>query len=138
MGWSTVRVPEGLKKEIEKFLESQQAKELGFVSIADFAGSALRDYLEKCKGARPRLEHLNTYENHVKIVDNQRNRIVTVYFKVDGGPWCDLDESDSCIHCEYAWTIPEVAKILHEHGFKSPEDKRAQERLVERMRSRGD
>ncbi|NIO20998.1 MAG: hypothetical protein GTN76_09720 [Candidatus Aenigmarchaeota archaeon] len=74
---------------------------------------------------RPRFEHVNTYDNHVKILDNQMNRIAEVYFKTNDKSWCSLCNSHDCVHIEYAWTLPKIAKILREHGFKSPSEKRS-------------
>lgn len=46
-------------------------------------------------------------------------RIVSVYFKKKGNPWCDYEEKN-CIHVQDAWEMPDVRKILEERGFKPP------------------
>lgn len=71
---------------------------------------------------KPRFEHINMYEDHVKILDRElekSGRIVSVYFRKDG-PFCDYDQTRECIHVDYAWGVPEVAKVLRSKGLKGP------------------
>ena len=45
------------------------------------------------------------YDDHVKIMDRQLGklgRIVSVYFKRDGKPYCDYCEEPDCVHVQYA------------------------------------
>ena len=69
------------------------------------------------------MKHLNMYDDHVKILDNRLGklgRIVSVYFKRDGKPYCDYCQEPDCVHVQYAWEIPEARKVLEGHGLKPP------------------
>lgn len=110
---------------IDKYLQTERAKEKGFTSRSDVAITAIREFLsrEGYYPLRPRFEHLNTYDNNVKLLDNELERVASVYFKIDHETYCDVCEKSDCIHLEVAWTIPEVADVLRKHGFESPEEK---------------
>ena len=76
---------------------------------------------------KPRFEHVNVYNDHVKILDRElekSGRIVSVYFKRDRAPYCDYDQAKQCVHIDYAWEIPEAAMKLREAGFRDPAEKK--------------
>lgn len=45
--WGSVRVPYGLIKEIEKFLESPKSKRMGHVSVAGFVQYLIKRELDR-------------------------------------------------------------------------------------------
>ncbi len=79
--WDTLRVPHGPMEELEKFLDSSVAKKTGFTSKTQATTTAMREFIQKYS---KRFEHVNTYEDRVRILDNnigKRGDIVTVQFK---------------------------------------------------------
>ena len=118
--WDTLRVPHELMEELEKFLESQVAKKTGFTSKTQATTTAMREFIQKYS---KRFEHVNTYEDKVRILDNnigKRGDIVTVHFKGKVA-YCDYCESKDCIHVKYCWEIPQVAEVLKKHGLRFPD-----------------
>ena len=116
--WTSVKIPAGLADSIERFLETAKARELGYISKADVVTAAVRQLLDLYRPLlRPRLEHLNMFEDHVTIKDNEQNRIVDVYFK-GGRVYCSLCDSESCNHTGFALSIPEVLRILEKKGVR--------------------
>ena len=118
--WDTLRVPHDLMEELEKFLESAVAKKTGFTSKTQATTTAMREFIQKYS---KRFEHVNTYEDKVRILDNnigKRGDIVTVQFKGKVA-FCDYCESNNCIHVKYCWEIPQVAEVLKKHGLRFPD-----------------
>jgi len=82
-----------------------------------------REYQEKLQA----FEHFNINEHGVRILDRtladktSEGRIIDVYFKPDK-VWCEYCESAGCQHVKFALGLPEVQKILHEKGWKIPEE----------------
>lgn len=111
---SALRLRRELIETIDKFVNSEAGKNRGYHSRADFIDKAIRQQLE---AEKPKLEHVNTFEDHAKIADYELHRIVSIYFK-DGQAWCDHHESTTCYHIDYALSLPEVKKALKEHGWK--------------------
>jgi DNA-binding MarR family transcriptional regulator len=67
------------------------------------------------------LAQLNVLDDHVAIhevnYDSQgHDRVVFVYIKLNGNGilrlWCEIDNSFSCWHVKYAWTIPDVQAMV--------------------------
>jgi len=106
---------------MERYLETERARERGMRSLSDIAVHAVRRYLESegLYPQRPRFEVLNHYEDNVKLIDNEVNRITAVYFQ-KGRVWCELCDSFECIHIDYTLTLPEVVEALREKGWKLP------------------
>ena len=81
------------------------------------------DYQEFKKNVRNLsvLSHFNVLDDHIAIreynYDKQGNdRIVFVYVKLNGNGimrlWCEVDNSFSCWHVKYAWTLPDVQAMV--------------------------
>ncbi len=119
--WDNVRVPSNMLKVVDIYLESELAKQKGFKSRSDVMAAALRDYLEKdgVYPRKPRMSHFNVYEDNVKVVDNDIRRIATVYFK-SGKVFCDVCESEQCIHIDFAYGLPLVCEALAKNGYRRP------------------
>jgi hypothetical protein len=110
----TVRLRKELVEQIEAFINSKEGRMLGYTSRAKFVADACRRYLAE---VRPPYEHLNTYEDHVKLIDYDLRAIITVYFREGGLVYCDFHESDHCPHIDYALGIPEVQKALRKKNW---------------------
>ena len=104
---------------VAKYLETDLAKQRGLKNKSEVAVEGIKLVLERdgVYTRRSRLEHLNMYEDHVKIIDNEIDRIASVYFQ-KGTAYCDLDESETCIHTDFATSIPDVVKALEAKGLK--------------------
>lgn len=124
---ATVRIPKDLLTAIEKFLETKEAKEMGYIYITDIVTEAVREFL-KTKGyyPLPRFEHFNLDENGVKILDRtdpQRKFYVQIYFKPTG-MYCEYCNTDKCPHIKFALEQPDIQQIIRkkrQEGWKLPE-----------------
>ncbi|NWG09600.1 MAG: hypothetical protein HXX80_04755 [Nitrososphaerales archaeon] len=116
--WNKVNIPQEMLDLVDKYLQTEMAKQKGLKSRSDVAILAFRQFLERegMYASKPRFEHLNTYEDHVKIWDNRLDRVASVYFKEDN-VLCDICESDECVHLGFALSIPEVVNALERHGY---------------------
>lgn len=117
--WDKVNVPSAMIELIERYLETDLAKQRGLKNRSDVATEGVKLVLERdgMYGRRSRLEHLNMYNDHVKVIDNEMDRIASVYFK-ENGVFCDLCEDSVCIHTDFSYSIPEVIKALDARGYK--------------------
>ncbi len=118
--WKTAAVKRGLIDEIERLLKTQTVRNEGITNVSQFVDLALRDKIATVR--KKRFEHVNMYEDHVKILDNnigKDGRIISVYFNNEW-PWCEYCEEDVCVHIQYAWEIPEVRDILKGRNIKPP------------------
>ncbi|MEM0313941.1 MAG: hypothetical protein QXQ41_05275 [Candidatus Bathyarchaeia archaeon] len=121
---ATVRIPKDLLTAIEKFLETKEAKEMGYLYITDIVTEAVREFL-KSKGyyPLPRFEFINHDENGVKILDRQLKRVADVFIKPKG-TWCDLCKETMCVHVMFALSSDELQNYLKEkrkEGWRIPE-----------------
>ena len=113
-----VSIPRSIINEVDKIIREGN---LGYESRAEFMKDGARKLLSLMK-ERPRFQHVNTWDNHVKILDNwleTDGRIIPVYFKIEGAR-CGYCRADHCVHVDFAWSIPDVEKILTEKGVKRP------------------
>ena len=67
------------------------------------------------------LGHLNVLDDHIAIREYNYDkkgddRVVFVYVKLNGNGimrlWCEVDNSFSCWHVKYAWTLPDVQAMV--------------------------
>ena len=122
-GWKTVNIQKGLIEEVRRLLEMKTVENEGLTNVSQFVTAAVREKIKRTE--QKRFDHINTYEDHVKILDNKleaRGRIVSVFFR-DRRAWCDYCEEHMCVHIQYAWEIPEVRKILGENQTGPPPSK---------------
>ena len=122
--WKTVNVKKSLLDEVERVQRTDEAKKAGITNAAQFVDLALREALEKFE--RRRFEHINMYEDHVKILDNKlerAGRIVSVYFR-DAKAWCEYCDEHMCVHIQYAWEIPDVREVLSARKLAPPPSRR--------------
>jgi len=119
--YTTIKLPNDLVTTMDKLIGKH-----GFKSRAEIVKEALRDLLNRYKTPEmelPRFDHFNMGVNGVRITDRQLHRIADVHFKPDG-IYCELDESDTCKHIEFALTVPEIKEIIRnkrKEGWKLPE-----------------
>ena len=67
------------------------------------------------------LSHLNVMDDHVALRESNfdlqgHDRVVFVYVKLNGNGimrlWCEVDNSYTCWHVKYAWTLPDVQAMV--------------------------
>jgi hypothetical protein len=103
------------KPEVQKNLELvNQTK-----TYSGLGAWIIREYL--VDNTSFRLQHLNTKEHHITIIDNKLRTTVDVYPKKPNELWCEYDQSNSCNHVVYALTLTEVRKVLTAKGWKLPD-----------------
>lgn len=122
--YKNVSVKSEFAEEIEKFVDSHP--QLGYRSIAQFMEDASRRRLEELIPESvnpPRFEQINHDNNGVKVHDRQLRKVADIYFRPEG-PWCDLDQKSTCVHIDYALSLPEIRDIVRKHnkaGWKLPD-----------------
>ena len=118
--WETVKIPKSLLEQIEKIINSEYGVKIGLRNKNQFVTDAVKKLVQEYS---ERFNHLNMYDDHVKIIDNKLGklgRIVSVYFKKEGRPWCDYCRESDCIHVQYTWEIADVRKVLEKYRFSPP------------------
>ena len=119
--WNTVRIREEMYREIERVLEREDIKKLGISSISQFVTNALISQLIELR--RGSMIYVNIYDDHVKILDSrleEKGRILAVYFKREGLPYCDYCRATDCVHVQFAWELPKAKVVLEREGLKPP------------------
>ena len=122
--WVTTKVRRTLHDEIGRALRTEEARRNGLTNTAQFVDTAVRELLERCESDR--FNHVNMYDDHVKILDNRLERvgrIVSVYFRRGRRSWCDYCEAADCVHVQYAWELPDVKEKLAGQGLTPPPSK---------------
>ncbi|MEM2096299.1 MAG: hypothetical protein QXR20_06780 [Candidatus Caldarchaeum sp.] len=120
-GYCTVKIPESLARALDAYLMDEDAELRGFRSRADVVVSLLVGFLEE-QGLikpklKPRLEHVNVYEEFVLVRDNLLDATVEVC--VDRSRvYCRYCLVESCVHVEYALSLDVVRERLEHEGVK--------------------
>ena len=123
--YTTVRLPKELMEEIDSIINRGIR---GYKSRSEFIKEAIRRRFEELNVAQPMpklsmLEHFNTDENGVKVVDRafasktSMGKVIQVYLKPDL-VWCSDCQTSSCRHTEFALELPVVQEILAKKGWK--------------------
>ena len=118
--WKTVNVKKAMMDEVERMLRTDAVRKDGITNMAQFVDLALREKIERLE--RMRFEHINMYDDHVKILDNKlgrTGRILSVYFR-DTRAWCEYCDEHMCVHIQYAWEIPDVREVLAARKIAPP------------------
>ncbi|MDE0526734.1 MAG: hypothetical protein OXI27_09115 [Thaumarchaeota archaeon] len=118
--WKTVNVKKAMMDEVERMLRTDAVRKEGITNMSQFVDLALREKIERLE--RMRFEHINMYEDHVKILDNKlgrAGRILSVYFR-DSRAWCEYCDEHMCVHIQYAWEIPDVREVLAARKIAPP------------------
>lgn len=125
-----VNIPMEMLEKVDELLSKEDARFKGYRSRTDVVVAGVKEVLER-EGvlAKHRFQHLNTYDDHVKIWDDEMKGVASVYFKrVEGGKvtvQCDMDDLSSiCLHVGFALSIPEVQEALERLGLEPMNDER--------------
>lgn len=114
---TTIRIDKGLKERIEKFLETPQAKELGYNHQANIVNDAIREILKELE--KPRFEHFNFQDNIIRLIDNNvPNGTPFIEIRANSKSLtCGDCQAKSCDHIDAIWQDPKISKILKEKGI---------------------
>lgn len=109
--YKTMSISEDNLNRLNRFWEKNEEalSSNGVNSLNDLVGYFLNQ--AEHKKIEKRLEHINVYEDHITIRDNQLKQEINVYVR-DKVLWCEYDQSENCIHVGYAWAIPKVVNAL--------------------------
>ena len=105
----TISVPEKIYEEL---------KELKYELKVDTLYEAISKLIEEHRDLSE-IRHINTYEDHITLM--HKGRVFNVYLQWKQtkmgrrlGLWCELDESNDCIHVKYCWWNEKIKKSLLE------------------------
>ncbi len=121
--YTKLSVDKSLMDMIEEFI--REYPEYGYGSIAQFVEEAVRKRAEELKIFEliPRFSHFNLDKNGVKIEDKKfRMKGIQIYFHPEGIR-CEFCGTSDCEHIRYAYTKPDIVKIIRQHrreGWKLP------------------
>lgn len=125
-----------LKKEfmekIEQFIKDYP--EHGYRSLAQFVEDAIRRRSDELRVFQltPRFSHMNTFENHVSIMDKKlgwddkegkrQPRIIDIHVRETGNYryvfWCEYCDSTKCEHVKYVYSIGHITmEPLRKQGW---------------------
>ena len=107
----------------EKVKEAQAAAEGKQEYPPNSHSISKQDFTEYTKHFKnfSHLSHLNVLDDHIAILEHNYDkkgseRAVFVYVRLNGNGimrlWCEVDNSYSCWHVKYAWTLPDVQAMV--------------------------
>ena len=70
---------------------------------------------DKIQKGIKKLWDLNRFNDIQINIDNESSRIASVYFK-ETDVFCDLCETNICLHTDFAYSIPKVLEALKRRG----------------------
>jgi hypothetical protein len=120
--YSKISLKKEFMNKIEQFI--REYPEHGYRSLAQFIEDAVRRRADELRISEftPRLRDLNTYEDHVTIMDKKlgwddkegkrQPRIIDIYIRPVGEKgydfWCEYCDSNECEHVYYVLSIPHI------------------------------
>ena len=121
--FKTVQISLSVYNRLREELEKSKTK----TTLAHLIESILLEHLETSELMReygPFLSYVSNSEDTIYINDWKQRRIagVRVNMREDGSfsLYCDLDNSENCVHIGFVFALPEFYKILKEKGVKPP------------------
>ena len=110
---SKINIDSGLKDDLVKWLESNDAKKLGYHSQAQFATEAIRSLLQKVTTSKNKGIHFilpNIKESKLSLDLNINEEKVI----------CNICDAENCIHVKILYQDKEVKKQIKNHNIKLP------------------
>ena len=110
---SKINIEPGLKEDLVKWLESDEAKRLGFHSQAQFATEAIRTLLQKMTASKNKGVHFilpNIKESKLSLdLDISEDKV-----------FCNICNAENCIHVKILYEDKQVKKQIKNHNIKLP------------------
>lgn len=113
-----------LARIFEKIQEEERKKrpteDVGLATVVqEYLRKALY-YEEQMELAKDHIDYRGPVDNNrLLFYDKDWKRTVMIQIK-EKCLFCEEDNTDNCRHVGFAWTIPEVAQKLREHGWSKP------------------
>lgn len=114
----TAKLDPDVLQKITDWIDTPEAKEKGFNSVARFLTIAASELLEKHQ--KKRFEHFNFADNLIRLIDNEKPQgtpFVEIVLK-STNLLCRICESQNCIHIQESWNHPEIKKALKRKNVK--------------------
>jgi len=121
-GYASITVSEGIYRKLKETYNKETSREKVKLSLSKWTEKYLWDVVEEneaWRGYMPFLQEEEITEEGIFIRDNRLNRLVQLSIK-EGDLFCDLDRASNCVHIGFAWSIPQVYRVMKEHGRKQP------------------
>lgn len=124
--YTGIVVSKDVYEKLKKHVENKSSKLRARISISDYVESLILGDIEReelVSEVGQLMSFVERSGDKIFINDWARGRIAPVSVQVspDGSfkLVCELDGSDSCVHVGYAYSLPELYKILKEKGVKA-------------------
>ena len=112
-------------KRIDKYLETDEAKEAGYTSRPDVIYESLRIFFkEKNTSTKHKLSWNEEWfsvigfgDNRIILKDLSTEKAITITI-VDGIPMCGIDSTSNCIHVNYCIENQNLWKFLRKNKVK--------------------
>jgi len=101
------------KKEFEQNKDNLRQK--GITSFTGFLTHMMNKSIKQNTHVDYFMKKVYLKENLLAIQDNIQNRVVELVIK-NGKIKCIFDEKDNCVHVGFAYSIPEVIKLLNKQS----------------------
>ena len=117
-----IKIDSKIRDELEEWLETDEAKSLGYNSMARFSTIAISEKLKKIK--QKRIEHFNFHDNIIRLIDNDlpKGRTIVEIFLKKQQLVCTKCEMSNCIHVIACWKDSDIKKQLELKQVKSSLD----------------
>ncbi|MGC8600701.1 MAG: hypothetical protein ACP5LX_06600 [Nitrososphaeria archaeon] len=120
--YTSVQVSRQTYEKIKERLAKSNMK----ITVSSYIESIILENLETSELMSlygPFLSYVGNSDNTIFINDWKQRRIagVSVNMKEDGSfsLFCDLDQSENCVHVGFVFALPQFYKILKEKGLSS-------------------
>lgn len=124
-GWTQIIVKDDLAARLRARLEEEHRLARRKPELSTYVQDLLWDVLERDEILRrygPFMEYREAYDSRIRLQDNRSHELVEVQAR-DGKLVCLKDHREDCVHVGFCFAIPEVYKVLAEHGLKAPKVK---------------
>jgi hypothetical protein len=126
-GYTTITIPKQIYDKWHKRYEDQKEElyEKGVRSFSAYISTMLEELMERNEVFRrhaPFIQKLFIEPDAIYLKDNKLKRTAIIVLRGEE-LFCELCERTDCAHVGYAYSLPELYKILVEKGVKLPEIK---------------
>jgi hypothetical protein len=122
--WDNLRVRKSTKEKLQQLYETRKHELLdrNITSLSGMVEDVLMDVIEAneiWRSYTPYLELDEIADDSIVIKDNKARRLIRLVLK-NGDLYCEHDRKFDCAHIGFAWSKPQVYKIMKAHGSKMP------------------
>jgi hypothetical protein len=120
-GFKTITIKENLHDNLESLWKEDKKKpaDQSFSSYVSNMLASTIEYYTDMRRYGPFLELKYSDESMISLYDYRINEPVTVHLDTKRKVLrCDKDKRTDCLHVGFCFAIPEVFRVLVQHGFK--------------------